>query len=44
MQNVFVNYGFITSVTCCPRMASIEFVTVVIVPASVFVFGNKAVL
>lgn len=41
-QNVFVIDCFNSSVTCCPRMAFIKSVTVVIVPDSVFVFGNKA--
>lgn len=41
-QNVFVIDCFNSSVTCCPRMTFIKSVTVVIVPDSVFVFGNKA--
>lgn len=41
-QNVFVIDCFNSSVTCCPRMAFIKSITVVIVPDSVFVFGNKA--
>lgn len=43
-QNVFVIDCFNSSVTCCPRMAFIKSITVVIVPDSVFVFGNKAFL
>lgn len=43
-QNVFVIDCFNSSVTCCPRMTFIKSVTVVIVPDSVFVFGNKAFL